>query len=377
MKNIDVTIDNFGKIQHAQFQVKPFTVIAGKNASGKSFITRALYSVFNTLNKDHLSIELDERIYVIHNLVKFMYSYCDESNVKVQNHLLDAELTIGNLIKNCELIFHQNALSMQIDYAHIFHDQIRPLSDLFKALNNDISGINKYNELMLSVNQVLNYLNLLAKLLKEPSVSLNQSLEGAMEQSLIGNFQVNATSKLKNANASTTGGVHINFGDDIGNLVIEPKGVQSRFQTKGIDEFQQIDNVVYLESPIYWKIKDVLKGWVTTQKDPSLRRQRKHQQKELKKIPQYILDTFDLLGADVIQDEIHEDLVKLKQKINKCIGGQIQISQSGDLQFISQNQKGESFGVDLNQTASGTTSLGLISLLLDKNVIVPNSVLSR
>ena len=42
MKSIDVDIQNFGKIKQAKFQVKPFTVIAGKNASGKSFVTRGL-----------------------------------------------------------------------------------------------------------------------------------------------------------------------------------------------------------------------------------------------------------------------------------------------------------------------------------------------
>lgn len=134
------------------------------------------------------------------------------------------------------------------------------------------------------------------------------------------------------------------------------------FQAQGIKEPQQIDNVIYLESPIYWKIKDVLKDWFSVQND-------------LKNIPEYILDTFALLDVDVIQDEVHDDLVKLKQSIDKCIGGQIQISQSGELAFYSQNENGESFGVDLSQTASGTISLGLISLLLEKNVIVPNCVL--
>ena len=62
MKNIDVEIVNFGKIKQAKVQIKPFTVIAGKNASGKSFVTRALYTIFSSLNKDYLSIEVESFI---------------------------------------------------------------------------------------------------------------------------------------------------------------------------------------------------------------------------------------------------------------------------------------------------------------------------
>jgi predicted ATP-dependent endonuclease of OLD family len=89
----------------------------------------------------------------------------------------------------------------------------------------------------------------------------------------------------------------------------------------------------------------------------------------------YILDTFQLLDTDIIQDKTYPELVKLKQTIEQCIGGHIQLSDSGDLQFNQQNEQGERYSVDLNQTATGATSLGIIALLLDKQIIVPNSVL--
>jgi predicted ATP-binding protein involved in virulence len=68
-------------------------------------------------------------------------------------------------------------------------------------------------------------------------------------------------------------------------------------------------------------------------------------------------------------------LNQLKQRINQCIGGKIQISDGGKLQFLNQTEQGEPYFVDMNQTATGTTALGIIALLLDKNIIVPNSVL--
>ena len=45
--HLDVEFRNLGKIQKANIQLRPFTVIAGCNASGKSFITKSLYSLFS------------------------------------------------------------------------------------------------------------------------------------------------------------------------------------------------------------------------------------------------------------------------------------------------------------------------------------------
>jgi predicted ATPase len=38
----DIGIRNFGKINDAKIKIRPFTVIAGKNSSGKSFVTKSL-----------------------------------------------------------------------------------------------------------------------------------------------------------------------------------------------------------------------------------------------------------------------------------------------------------------------------------------------
>ena len=48
----DLHIQNFGKVKSADIHLRPFTVIVGPNSSGKSFITKALYSIFHSMNKD-------------------------------------------------------------------------------------------------------------------------------------------------------------------------------------------------------------------------------------------------------------------------------------------------------------------------------------
>ncbi|MBT9100153.1 AAA family ATPase [Methylovulum psychrotolerans] len=63
---LDISIRHFGKINAASLKLRPFTVIAGPNSSGKSFATKALYSFFNAVNKDHLAIEAFDS----HNTIK-------------------------------------------------------------------------------------------------------------------------------------------------------------------------------------------------------------------------------------------------------------------------------------------------------------------
>ncbi|MBW4072559.1 AAA family ATPase, partial [Acinetobacter baumannii] len=52
-----VEVKNFGKIRDARVNLAPFTVISGTNSSGKSFLSKALYTFFSTINKDYVTIE--------------------------------------------------------------------------------------------------------------------------------------------------------------------------------------------------------------------------------------------------------------------------------------------------------------------------------
>ncbi|MGB3750622.1 MAG: hypothetical protein WA945_03580, partial [Arcobacteraceae bacterium] len=54
--NFRFKISNFGKINNLEINIKPFTVIAGINDSGKSFATKGLYSILSALSDDHIAL---------------------------------------------------------------------------------------------------------------------------------------------------------------------------------------------------------------------------------------------------------------------------------------------------------------------------------
>jgi predicted ATPase len=375
MKHIDVEINNFGKIKQAKFQVKPFTVIAGKNASGKSFITRGLYSVFSTLNKDHFSIDLEADIYSVQQVSENMSTDFEPQSQEASKLWTEMRSIVNQLAKNMTLSCQQGMSVSQLASIGVIETDVQQLRKAHNALG-VLIVIDKDNKLASRFwDMFQNFIVHLEFVVRHPEIYFNNLLAEQCEQALVENFQINSFSKLQNKETAPENELHFNFGEAVGQLFSKSNELYFESNAQGVDDFQRLDNVIYLESPMYWKIKDALKGWVNSRNDPALRRQVKHQEKALKKVPQYILDTFELLDTDIVQDESYPELIKLKQTIEQCIGGHIKLSDGGNLQFAQQNEQGERYSVDLNQMATGATSLGIIALMLDKNIIVPNSVL--
>ena len=50
-----VRIQNIGKLIDAEISIGKFTVFAGPNNTGKSFVSKLLYSLFNAMNANHIN----------------------------------------------------------------------------------------------------------------------------------------------------------------------------------------------------------------------------------------------------------------------------------------------------------------------------------
>jgi predicted ATPase len=376
MKELDVKIENFGMIKKANLKIKPFTVIAGKNGSGKSFVTRGLYSFFNSLNKDHLSIEVDLLISQIERSFKIARYNAANASSAVTNHIINIFSSFESLKETVDDIFHSQTLLQQLELKNELNIEVALLNKVCNDLINHIDGIKKYENLGASIIAMQSRLKSLDSFIQDPSnEAMIEALGSQFKESLISNFQVSSLSKLKNNTALPEEDMAFHFGGGVGEvLVTERNTLKFDLSSEGVDEFQKIENVVYLESPVYWKIKDVLSSYIKDRENPFLRRLRKNQKDELKKIPGYILDTLSLIDTSVVSLE-DKELSALALDLNKKIGGSVQVSETGDLQFVNIKPNGETSAIDLHQSATGAVSLGIISLLLDKNIIVSNSIL--
>lgn len=66
-------IKNIGNIENATITIKPLTIIAGENSSGKTFVTKSLYTILNSIYQDYFSDNLIKEYQLLNNLcVKFI-----------------------------------------------------------------------------------------------------------------------------------------------------------------------------------------------------------------------------------------------------------------------------------------------------------------
>ena len=57
--DLELKIENFGPIDEAAIQVGRFTVFAGPNNTGKTFVSKMLYSILGARNANHARVFID------------------------------------------------------------------------------------------------------------------------------------------------------------------------------------------------------------------------------------------------------------------------------------------------------------------------------
>lgn len=370
----NVNIQNFGKIQSANIVLSNFTVIAGKNGCGKSFVTRAFYSFFNTINKDHLTKDLlkyiGETNYFLDDIL---------SNNKLNKKEISSLISMKQSIDDC-VNFIQNNIN-----AHYLTEQFLLKKQIEEKLNNIINNFDNFkhelgdkkkkiyfiNELTILENAISN----LSDLGKDANRLIARSIEQELRTELQENFQLARLSQLINHHNNNK--FSFDF-EKLGKISVQFNKDKTQDQiafllnSSSIDEFQQLNNIVYIESPIFWKIRPALNLIKRNQLiNRSIRS--KLFQKELLGIPKYFFDLSNLLEINYTLSPIVSKFEKISSNLKNAIGGEFDISDNGDIFFKEKNCKNTAFSLYL--TSTGTTNLGMLSLLLDKGIISDGSYL--
>ncbi|MDN4624700.1 ATP-binding protein [Pantoea agglomerans] len=364
----DIDIKNFGKIKDAKVNIRPFTIIAGPNSSGKSFVTKALYSFFNTISNDHVTSLVYTNITNIKSLAfSIAHQLARPSNYEVEliNELHGA---ISNTERVVDDEFRSNTFSVQINGMPLLDAASKEMGLVFQRLLSELSGKAKVKKVQNELDSIRMHLNTLTQLISKPNNYLGAEIEKGFINELKENFQVSKLADLKNFNASVDDEISFDF-DSLGAIRIDNERVRFRLTSTSIDDFQRLYNVVYLESPIYWRLKDSL---------DSLRVRKKyfqflarHKSDTLSGVPKHFYDLYDLLSSRA-KDESSFKESPYSNSIKRAIGGDIIISSSGDIVFKEKNSPRP---VNLHSTALGVTNLGVISLLLERGVIAKGSYL--
>ncbi|MDC5259875.1 AAA family ATPase, partial [Acinetobacter baumannii] len=172
-----VEVKNFGKIRDARVSLAPFTVISGTNSSGKSFLSKALYTFFSTINKDYVTLEVKKLFNSIYSLSHYGFHITKDPSSKIieiyhtlENELLNLDLTINLAFGNSTLL-EQHANNLNIA------GKIELIEDSIQQLQEELRNKKKYSDYYERISLALRQIKTLKDAVKSPNRILSRRLD--------------------------------------------------------------------------------------------------------------------------------------------------------------------------------------------------------
>lgn len=366
--DFNIEVRNFGKIKDANVKIAPFTIISGTNSSGKSFLSRALYTFFSTINKDYVTVETIKLSETIENFLNASYFLINSPSQKVTDMFKEVAESIKDLKEVIYTEFGNNSLFEQRIRNLIIDEKLNAFEKLLIEISKEVANTKKYSEFYTTVNQVISQTKELKNLIKDPYKILNDKLKDEFENNIIENFQIKSLSDLKNFNDTSEHPSLFKI-KEMGDISIYKDKISFQLKPDMINELQKLRNVVFIESPIYWKLRKPLLEIRKRAEMYAYFNRRKSI--DLTGVPKYFYDLVDLIEQDTKLDKVENKFAeKILSDINSTLTGELAITQNGEIVF---KDKGCEKDINLNLTATGITNLGIIALLIQRNIISKGS----
>ncbi len=365
--NLNIEFQNLGKINQATIKLRPFTVIAGCNGSGKSFITKLLYGLF-------VSSSVPDIRTIISNLINYVAKDID----LLCNSFTDYGAgTLDELAQKSLRLTHIASLNQKkINKLEILEilDEIRETLATLKLeetknSNNESNFLTEgifadiFGQSISSINtSIKDNIKELIAFISAPEEKINKVISDKITVCIADNFMVSSLEELISFGAKSTK-IH---SASVGEVFIN--GSEIDIDNSSIRNINNL-NVhppIYLESPVYWKIAGALENSKEDLHDTARKRNLEENQL-VSQVPKYFFDLMELLEVQVKTNEF-SDVVRT---IENAINGNLSFS-DGNIQF---NDKDSNASVGLNLTALGVTNLGMIALLLKRGAILPGTFL--
>lgn len=324
LRDFKLKIDNFGPINKADLDISKINIIAGKNASGKTTMSKLLYCIITAFSTDgkYLTYESlkDQTTLLINNL--------QISQPETQNELdeirfdidTDKEYNLETIEKSLGKI-ESIIESEEIENKELFYE-------LIEKINRDIRGIKNIGI----------HWPLLTNLIKN---------EFSGSEQLLNNYE-NGKIEIYNDNEDNNFGYIIEIREGI---LVKPTAKYENTITTNRE-------AIYIETPYFLDYK------VPFSQFNYFDQKQYHQMLLYQKLT-------DFSSKSDILDEIrNENIIKFQTKINKMINGNFTFNNRG---LIEYKCDGKTF--DLPNTSTGLKSLGIIQLLLENRKLKENSYL--
>jgi ABC-type cobalamin/Fe3+-siderophores transport system ATPase subunit len=141
MENLILEIENFGIIDKSEIKINKINIIAGINASGKTTVSKLLYSFLTTISKQGKELYYDKYIHMLklfnHSVLTKLeninvFDYADYSNLK------NTSISLRNLINDPNFIINEEKIDLIIKELDTY---LKPLEYLGSAIEKKFKEI--------------------------------------------------------------------------------------------------------------------------------------------------------------------------------------------------------------------------------------------
>ena len=359
-----VGIHGLGSLENLKLHIKPLTVIAGENSSGKSFATKSIYCVLDALNKNYAANTLQE------NTEKFLQILAIyERSISIRPAVADEDFisvlknSFTNTMQQLVAFFIELNIAEQEVQKEKIKEELNQLKELVKFIDNYLKqrgNLNKVKEntdklldLKITLKSIANSINNYGKLI---AAGISKQLSDNFKR----NYQVTKIDSLISNDLNGQAAIKI---EDIGSIELHGNdSITFTFDRNGIVEVQKLKNVVFIDSPVYLRIrnglerKNIFSSFIT------------NSDRYLKGYPSYIDNLYNFIDKQFLDTP---DFNEISKELQDAIAGKLAVTKSGEINYV--DQKGIS--TPLSLTAMGISNLGLIDLLIRNNIIKPGSFL--
>ena len=357
--NFKVEIKNIGKLADAELRIGRFTVFAGPNNTGKSFVSKLLYSLFESMNENHVKTYVNQLLKPVRDhLISLMQRELPDDKQSKLLLLLNKIDELGSLVRTDDNFERLNEVCLSL------RSRTKNMRQTGLDVSPTSSDINwkEYHVFHDSLNRMQETLDEFTTVPDQElgKAIVSSGMRNKIRQNLIQNFQVPGLADLRgDENAQS----EINV-EDFGRFGFSNGNVKFEVSWSLLQQLQHYCRVIFLESPVYWKLKNALEDINTSSGFFS-----KTGRERLTGIPRYFYDLARALKFQYTGDMAFPDVYERLTGSN-VMGGKIAISETGDLSF---RENGRSFSLPV--TAMGIANLGILALLIERKVLDKGSLL--
>jgi len=357
---LEYNLENIGNIDKTSITIKPLTIIAGKNSSGKTFVTKSLYTVLNSVYQNHIVNELSTTFYRLNSSYEeikneLMYPASVDLEFQKKYELLNQKIEILlNELLTYTIYEQYEYIQKNKQVFYTFHELNKIYFEKRRNIRKFLNFENTIDNILLNIEKIIEIINDIDQTIID---SINTSLEVGLKK----NYQITQLKSLINRNQEKNLKLDIK---ELGSIEIDKNSmINFSFEKKGVQEIQNVNNIIFFDSPVYIKIRKALE-----RKNSFLDLFSNNENKYLKGYPEYIEQLYTFVDKEYIDIP---DFNLISQEIQEKIFGKLDVSKNGDITYS--DTKGNR--IPLSLTAMGISNIGLIDLLLRNNVINKGSFL--